>query len=455
MSEQNGSENAGAKDNKKESTQDTAAAGKQSAIHPKRKRSSGRKRNRGRSGGLRTRRRCGWLLPFLILLVFLVACAGVLGAAWDWFYDTPQTQRLHSQVGPLHHRLSQQSHTMKRYKKTLGKVKNLSSTQKQLKKQAQSQASELNELDKRLHNTQKGLGKLKDVVQGGRELWLLDEVEELLLTANDSLDLRNDVSGSLRALRIAGERLSRLNDPRLLGVRKKLSGEITDLQTVPELDISGMAITLSSLSSRVHKLPLRKQLPKNYHGGGQNASQNGGQHNAGKQGAGQQGSKKQSGNNQGGNGGGQASNQPWWSHLGASVKNGLKGLVSVRHVNNPFHPMLPPKQAYFLYQNLALKLEAARLALLQRQNKVFHDSLDTALNWLNAYFKSDDSGVKAMQQKLKKMQKKDLQPELPNIGGSLDALRKEIHSISNARRKEFKPAKPAPPSNGSAGESGQ
>ena len=53
--------------------------------------------------------------------------------------------------------------------------------------------------------------------------------------------------------------------------------------------------------------------------------------------------------------------------------------------------MLPPSQQYFLYQNLQLQLETARLALLRQETIIFHSSLETAVEWINNFFDTEET----------------------------------------------------------------
>ncbi|HKJ21586.1 MAG TPA: uroporphyrinogen-III C-methyltransferase, partial [Gammaproteobacteria bacterium] len=63
------------------------------------------------------------------------------------------------------------------------------------------------------------------------------------------------------------------------------------------------------------------------------------------------------------------------------------------------------------------------LALLRQDYKAFHDALDTADRWLGQYFKGDAPAVDGMRQSLKKLSSTQLQPQLPDLSGTLKALR--------------------------------
>jgi uncharacterized protein HemX len=82
----------------------------------------------------------------------------------------------------------------------------------------------------------------------------------------------------------------------------------------------------------------------------------------------------------------------------------------------------PPEQRVYLYQNLALKLESARFALLSGDNTLYHQTIETIAVWLKQYFDQQASNVRAIQSTLDELNTINLAPDLPNLGASLDAL---------------------------------
>ncbi len=65
---------------------------------------------------------------------------------------------------------------------------------------------------------------------------------------------------------------------------------------------------------------------------------------------------------------------------------GFKSMMVIRHHDKPIAAMLPPEHRYFLIQNLRLKLEGAKAALLGRNEAFFRDSLLSAAAWVEEYF---------------------------------------------------------------------
>lgn len=244
-----------------------------------------------------------------------------------------------------------------------------------------------------LQQTRKSLTQLRDQVSKRADGWMIEDAEYLVRVASQRLQLAGDTRTAIRALEGAEQRLKAMGDPSLLQVRKKVTDDIVALQAVPRPDITGMALTLSGLAKKVDDLPV--------------AGVNPGQVMAAHNGAGGQARTKAEG----------------WSGFWTRFWSQLKSLVVIRHEGSSSEALVPPDQRFFLKENLKLKLEAARLALLREDYKAFHDALDTADQWLGQYFKTDAPAVEGMRKSLKELADAKVQPQLPDLSGTLKALR--------------------------------
>jgi uroporphyrin-3 C-methyltransferase len=100
----------------------------------------------------------------------------------------------------------------------------------------------------------------------------------------------------------------------------------------------------------------------------------------------------------------------------------LRSLLVIRRHDRPVPVLLPPKQIYFLKQNLQLRLQAAQLALLLREQALYADSLERAANWLKEHFGHDQVVVKSMLDEISALRQEQIAPTLPDISGSLRLL---------------------------------
>lgn len=244
----------------------------------------------------------------------------------------------------------------------------------------------------RLDSMDAALTDLRRRSEEGRDAWIRAEAASLLEAGNEEVEINSNPALALKALAAADARLRLLSDPRLIPVRQQIAKEETALRAVPQADIEGMALNLSSLAEAVDKLPLKRVAPEHYEPGDSQAAVN--------------------------------TRLTLWQRLKASVSHLFAALFTVRHRATNIEPLLAPRQEFFLRRNLELRLTAARAALLNRDAGAFKDSLRTAHDWLATYFNVQNPGVKAALQELAQMQTQEINPPLPDISRSLSLLRK-------------------------------
>jgi uroporphyrin-3 C-methyltransferase len=110
-----------------------------------------------------------------------------------------------------------------------------------------------------------------------------------------------------------------------------------------------------------------------------------------------------------------------WRTLLSDMWSGIKNAVRIRRNDEPVAAMLPPEQSYFLYENLRLKLQQGRLALLQGHADIYRQSLTEARDALGAYFQPDAVG-QGLDAALAELQVAPIQVELPDLSASLRAM---------------------------------
>lgn len=225
------------------------------------------------------------------------------------------------------------------------------------------------------------------------EDWALAEAEYLLVIATHHLVLDRDIKTALAAMEAAYQRLIDLGNPDLDPLREQLEKDINKLRDINITDISGLANYLADLTERSDTLPLMKTV----------ISQQA-----------QPLSDRKTGNT-------------GWKNFPDLIWKELKKLVVIKRNDSQSQPLLLPQEKYFLYQNLRLELENARLAVLLTDKNNFQTSIIMLTDWLNKYFDTSDAEVSGILETLEKMQTVDLGPELPDISSSLESLRAYSH----------------------------
>ncbi len=220
--------------------------------------------------------------------------------------------------------------------------------------------------------------------------WMIAEAEYLLRTASNRLLLTHDAATAGVALELADQRLRDTRDPGWSGVRAQIASDIAALNTLETPDVAGISARLSALIVRVPELRVAasptaqgRKLPE--------------------PGAGAPGART-------------------WETLLDDLWSGFKDTVRIRVHDQPIQAMIAPEQEFFLYENLKLHLEIARLGLARHDPRLFRDNLATTSDWLARYFDANDATVAAMRQEIDALGEIDIGPELPDISRSLRAL---------------------------------
>lgn len=219
--------------------------------------------------------------------------------------------------------------------------------------------------------------------------WIVAEVEYLLRIAAHRLNLARDTETARVALELADQRLRDTQDPGWAGVRAQLARDIATLGAFSAPDLAGLSVRLSAAIEQVPQLTIA------YATAGSERTLPGRSE--------------------------RSADERSWDTLLDDLLAGFKDAVRIRERGEPVAAMLAPEQQFFLYENMKLRLETARLALSRGDRTLYLSSLETAARWLSDHF-SVDAVSTALQATLASLGTADLAPELPDISQSLRAL---------------------------------
>jgi uroporphyrin-3 C-methyltransferase len=221
-----------------------------------------------------------------------------------------------------------------------------------------------------------------------RDELALTEVEQVLVLASQQLALAGNVQAALAAMQLADGKLARMDRPQLTALRRSLARDMDELKAVPFVDVVGISAKLDQAIAMVDSLPLAKdeRLPSP-------------QPEA------------------------PPANEPSWIKLLRDIWADAKTLVRIEVSDRPPAPLVSPPQAYFLRENLRLRLLAARLALLSRDDKSFRSDLNAANAWVARYFDTRAKPVQVMSSTFTQLAATQMPAAVPDLSRSLEALR--------------------------------
>lgn len=315
-------------------------------------------------------------VTWVALATGVIAIAGVVGLAWQsQSRDEAVQQAMGSKVAALDRQLVESTALTKR-----------------LQAQVVEAQNRLEAFEAKLADTQTQRIALEEMY---RELsrapddWLLAEVEQTLNIAAQQLALAGNVKAAIGALQSVDARLARADKLQTAALRRAINADLERLKSLPWVDLTGMTVKLDALVNQIDSLPLAT--------GAESILQA------------QKAAK--------------APPQNWASRVAGDAWDELRELIRIRKVGSEESGLITPNQAYFLRENLKLRLFGARMALLARDEASYREDLKLARTWISKYFDSQAKPTLAAQASLKSLQDSALNIALPDLNQSVNAIR--------------------------------
>jgi uroporphyrin-3 C-methyltransferase len=312
------------------------------------------------------------LLPALALVLFAAALL------WQWYDSRTELGALRQELAK---RLAEADARHREARQLAGEVREALAD-------AQAKLAALESRLAESQNQQIALEALYQELSRNRDEWAYAEIEQSLLSASQQLALAGNVRAALIALQAAEARLQRMNRPQLLALRRALARDIERLKAAPQVDAVAIGARLEALAALVETLPLAMEArppaaPVPAAGAAENA----------------------------------------WARFWREVWGELKQLVRVQQMDQPDVALLAPAQAYFLRENLKLRLLGARLALAARDGAAYQADLKAAREWIGRYYDTRHPGVVQALAQLRNLQEAKVGLDPPDISATLEAMR--------------------------------
>jgi uroporphyrin-III C-methyltransferase len=239
------------------------------------------------------------------------------------------------------------------------------------------------ELSDKVTQVQRQLGKT-------RGDWLIADAEYLLSVANERLHLVGDINATREALEAADQRLRESGDAGTITIREQISKEISQIQGIKLPDIVGLYSSIQTLEGQVAKLTL--VLP--YSGKPLTPPEE------------------------------VASSTPTEdpNDLITGAIHELENIVTIKRSDKPIKEILTQEQAEFIREQLKIKLEMLKAALVGQNDALYQSILADLKTWVGQHF-SDNDAAKGFTSEIGRLQGIKLRSQLPDISGSLKMLR--------------------------------
>jgi uroporphyrin-3 C-methyltransferase len=243
------------------------------------------------------------------------------------------------------------------------------------------------------------LDTLVQSVARARDENLAVELEAAVRVAQDQAQLTGSVEPLLAALRTAERRLTRSSDPRLAPVLRAVTRDLERVKAASIPDTAGLLARIDQLLRQVDDLPLANEVGRPGHDTLPRGS---------------------------------AAQAPesWWGRWWQAFLAETHELLRVGRVERPEASMLSPEQAFFVRENLKLRLQGARLALLARQYEAARADLAAAQTALGSWFDPASRRTQAAATLLQQIQGLSRAADLPGVQDTLATLASAVAARS-------------------------
>jgi uroporphyrin-III C-methyltransferase len=251
-------------------------------------------------------------------------------------------------------------------------------------------------LEARVAETAMQRTQLEELIQSlarSRDENVLADIDAAVRVAQQQAAITGSAEPLVQTLKQADERLARFNQPRLERVRRAVLQDLDRTRSAGITDITVLTLRLDEVIRQVDELPLLANPERR----GSSAAPTAPKLAAAAA----------------------SSATPWtaqlgqrWGDFAGTVWHEVKSLVRVTRIDTPEAMLVAPEQAFFLRENVKLRLLNARLALLSRQFDTAQSDLRDAQSALDRYFDRSTRRVTVVSELLRQV---TVQAKLVNV----------------------------------------
>lgn len=245
-----------------------------------------------------------------------------------------------------------------------------------------------------------------------RNIFLVEEAKHLIISSQYSLLFDRNYELGLKELILADQKLQELNDAGLNTIRQELNNAIVSLNTMPKVDVAGLAMRISAISDQVTSLSAlpvlntqNKVLPA------------------------------------------RPKISTWQEKLWSTLES-LRGIISIRRTNEPLKPLPSAEQQLYLIETIRLQLAQAQWAVLHQEPDLYQSALNNAKKDLQRYYAVNPTGASIINM-INELQQQNIKPNLPDVTNLIAQLQQYIdassQSITTPKPEEQQAPKPPLP----------
>jgi uroporphyrin-3 C-methyltransferase len=253
---------------------------------------------------------------------------------------------------------------------------------------------QLPELQYEIKSQRENIDEWLKKVKATKVDWVEQEAAYLIKQATYQLKLAN-LDGATEFLNDAANILNTTAFAEVEGAKQQLTKIISVLKATRPVDRDALINQLTQLKQAVNQLPLA--LPEFSHALITSASK-------------------------------QEHTGFWWP-LKASWEQ-IRQLMTIRYHDKSVEPLVTPQQDIYLRQNLQLQLEEACMAVLYRDQQLYHATLMKIESWVKQFFDPRAKTTQAFLQKTGQLAQIEVQTASPDVFADLNTVLKTLMASS-------------------------
>lgn len=332
-----------------------------------------------------------------VAIVVALLSVGAIGVAWD-----------------THRRLrSLEQELVRRQQDSQGQATEARVLAKQSEDASREAAAKVALLEARVSEVSLQRSQVEELVQAlsrSRDENVVADIESAVRVSLQQSAITGSAEPLVATLQQVDERLARLNQPRLERVRRAVARDLDRVKAVGVADIAALGIRLDEVVRLVDELPLLASAEPRRIGADAPARRA----SAAAVAASSSASAAEAGWRE------RAAD--FWQRSTATAWNEVRSLVRVTRIDHPDAVLAAPEQAFFVRENLKLRLLNARLALLSRRFDSAQADLRDAQSTLERYFDRGNKRVQSAGELLRQVATQARQTGVPRPDDTLAAL---------------------------------
>lgn len=354
-------------------------------------------------------------LPMVVLLIVVLVLAGAM--AYQYSRSQQDIARLESQARSSSDQARQAEQKAQQALDLLNQQRDALSG---LRAEIRESRAELDGLN----------SAFQTITDRGSDLVLLNDIDHLVMIAQQQLQLNGNVANAIISLETAQAQLARANRPALASLQQTINGDLDRLRAASTVDIALLSARLDELAGLISQAPLLVPDPVAP--------------------TPERSTRESIGTPQADGGTPPASDSDvWWekalsdswqwtTNTFDSLRHELGQFISVRRVDDASALLISPDQATRFRESLRQRIMTAQLALMMDQSLIWETETDALLKAVESRFDSDSSVTRQALRIAREVADTSIDTPLPDVNNSIKAL--EAINEQMGRRTQGEPS---------------